>query len=261
MVELPKVNSIVIATAKKVLEHGAYFTLDEYGSLEAYMPIGEVSSSRIVDIEDAIKVGKKYVCKVIRVDPSRSYVDISLKRVTEQERRKKLIEWKRNHRAEKLIEMLANKIKIDKQSLMKKLSSYIGNYFEDYLALFEKPIKEGSEVLDNLDIDPNIKNSIIEIAKEYIRIPIPELKEEVSFFSLAKDGINQIKEILNHAYNEILSIQEIKGIEISYLGATRFLVRIQASNYKIGEIAKEKFNTILDEKSKALGVSFSFKEL
>ena len=54
MVELPKVNSIVIATAKKVLEHGAYFTLDEYGSLEAYMPIGEVSSSRIVDIEDAI---------------------------------------------------------------------------------------------------------------------------------------------------------------------------------------------------------------
>src|SRR5579875_2555680 len=194
MAEFPKPNTIVIATAKKVLEHGAYFSLDEHKGIEAYMPIGEVSSSRIVDIRDAIKEGKKYVCKVIRVDPSRNYIDISLKRVTEQERKSKLIEWKRNQRAEKLLDLVAFKTKMDKKALIEALSPYIGSIFEDYLALFEKPLKEGIEILDQTALDTTLKKAILDVANEHIKIPLPELKAEITLSTLAGDGVKRIKE-------------------------------------------------------------------
>ncbi len=261
MVDFPKLNSLVIATAKKVLEHGAYFYLDEYGGIEAYMPIGEVSASRVVNIEDVIKEGKKYVCKVIRVDPSRAHVDISLKKVTEQERKSKMIEWKRNQRAIKLIELTAERAKMNKDQLFKVLSQYIGNEFIDYLSIFEMPIREGYEVLDKLNLDNNIKLAIIEVAKEHIKIPIPELKAEIALFTLARNGINIIKEILAESYKNIAEIKGLRKVEITYIGASRFLVSIQANSFKIAELALEKFESSAKENSKRLNVSFFFKRL
>jgi len=261
MVNLPKPNEIVIATARRVLEHGAYFSLDEYNNIEAYMPIGEVSSTRIIDIKDAIKEGKKYVCKVIRVDPSRNYIDISLKRVTEQERKRKLIEWKRNQKAEKLLDLVAAKLKINKQSLMIKLSPYIGSDFEDWLALFEKPLKEGIEILDKLNLDDDLKKAILEVANEHIKVPIPEIKAEITLTTLAKDGVKKIKEILSETHQELLKIKGIRDLDISYLGSSRFLVKIQAANFKIAENAMEKLNEFLSQRSPQLEITYSFKRV
>ncbi len=260
MDNFPKPNSVVIATAKKVLEHGAYFHLDEYG-IEAYMPIGEVSASRVVNIEDVVKEGKKYVCKVIRVDPYRGHVDISLKKVTEQERKSKMIEWKRNQRAIKLIELVAERLKMNKDQLLNILSSYIGDEFIDYLSIFERPIKEGYEILDKLDLDKNIKAVLIEVAKEHIKIPIPELKAEIALFTSAKDGIKLIKEILENAHKSLVDIKGLREVEITYIGATRFLVRVQANNFKIAELALERFENSIKNNSKKLNIFFSFKRL
>ncbi|MEM4547286.1 MAG: S1 RNA-binding domain-containing protein, partial [Thermofilaceae archaeon] len=107
---LPKLHELVIGTVKRIEEHGAFVTLDEYLNLEAYVPLNEVSHSWFKSIREVLKVGQKRVFKVIRVDPRRGLVDVSLKRVTDSERRKKMQEWKRFQRSMKLLELSAEKL-------------------------------------------------------------------------------------------------------------------------------------------------------
>ncbi|RLE89661.1 MAG: translation initiation factor IF-2 subunit alpha, partial [Thermoprotei archaeon] len=41
--QLPDVNELVIGTVRRIYDHGAFVTLDEYNDLEAYIPLNEVS--------------------------------------------------------------------------------------------------------------------------------------------------------------------------------------------------------------------------
>jgi len=86
---LPDDGEILIATVKKVFDQGAYVTLDEYGGLEAYLPWIEVSSRWVRNVRDVLSEGRKIVVKVIRIDRKKGTVDVSLKKVTEDERKKK----------------------------------------------------------------------------------------------------------------------------------------------------------------------------
>jgi Translation initiation factor 2, alpha subunit (eIF-2alpha) len=55
--ELPDIGDLVIGTVYRILEHGAYVLLDEYGGLEAYAPINEVVQSWFHDIKGLPKIG------------------------------------------------------------------------------------------------------------------------------------------------------------------------------------------------------------
>ena len=102
---LPRVGELVIGTVKKVFDYGAYMDLDEYNNKEAYLPWSEVSSKWVKDIRDFVREGQKVVVKVIRIDRKREHIDVSMKRVNSTEQRRKLLEFKRAQRAEKLLEI------------------------------------------------------------------------------------------------------------------------------------------------------------
>jgi translation initiation factor 2 subunit 1 len=94
----PEVGELVIATVKTVKPYGAFVTLDEYGNKEGFIHIGEIATGWIKYIRDHVREGQKVVCKVLRVDPERKHIDLSLKRVNEHQRREKIQEWKMRER-------------------------------------------------------------------------------------------------------------------------------------------------------------------
>ena len=105
--ELPEVGELVIGTVERIEEHGVYVRLDEFNGLLAYMPKGEVSSKWVRNIRDYVREGQRTVFKVIRVDKKKKQVDISLRRVTQAERRNKIMAWKRAQKAHKILELIA----------------------------------------------------------------------------------------------------------------------------------------------------------
>src|SRR3989344_7500317 len=126
---LPEQGNLVMCTVKKILFHSVFVDLDEYNQIEGMVHISEISPGRIRNIRDYVKEGKKIVCKVLRVNQERKQIDLSLRRVNQNERIIKSTEFKQERKAEKMLESLAKDLKISPDELFKTFGKkLIENY-------------------------------------------------------------------------------------------------------------------------------------
>src|SRR5436309_15975845 len=114
---LPEEGDVVIATVRQLTGHGVYVVLDEYNGMTGFLHISEIATGWIRNIERYVKPKQKAVLKVIRVDKTRAEVDLSLKQVSGEERKSKLIEIKKNEKASVFMEIIKSKTKITDKEL------------------------------------------------------------------------------------------------------------------------------------------------
>ena len=151
--KLPELGEIVIVTVKEVTGHGAYVTLDEYDNLTAFLHISEIATGWIRNIERYVKPKQKTVLKVIRVNPTRSEVDLSLKQVTGEEKKSKVIEVKKDEKGANFMDIIKTKLGYD-QNHMKELEEKIAQKYDFIYDAFEAVAIKGTDVLTSLDLKP-----------------------------------------------------------------------------------------------------------
>ena len=129
----PEEGDSVLCTVTSVQYHSVFVNIDEYGK-SGMIHISEVSPGRIRNIRDFVKEGKKIVCKVLRVNEEKGYIDLSLRRVNESEKRRKIDDIKKEQNSEKIVELAAQKIGIKTEQLYKEILDKISM---DYASLHE----------------------------------------------------------------------------------------------------------------------------
>lgn len=256
---VPRLHELVIGTVARIEEHGAFVKLDEYGGLEAYVPLNEVSHSWFKSIREVLKVGQKRVFKVIRVDPRRGLVDISLKRVTDIERRQKMQEWKRFQRAMKLIELAANKLGKSLNEALEEAYKLEGMYGEIFAGL-EVAVREGKEALTKAGVGEPWLSVFYDLAKSYIRIPKRRISVVFSVSCTQGDGVERLRKILT-SWNEIQDRFSDVSSKFYVIGSPRYRMDVEAYDPKRAEAFISEVAKLILSRASELGCQASFERL
>ena len=222
--EFPDPDELVIAVIKKIMPYGAFCVLPEYNNLEAFLHVSEIAPRWIKNIHEFVSEGQRHVAKIYRIDREKSQVDLSLKRVTEEEKKFKLESVQTEKRAEKLLSlaMKNSKIKLTQEAVAEALTKQFGDVWTAFAEAFEK--KE--DALKGLELPDSLKKEIIALAEKNIKKPTVDISGIVNLTCWGTNGVEDIKKILSGAE---------KDVTIHYLGAPRYRISLTAPNYKDGE--------------------------
>ena len=227
--ELPEIGEIVIATVKKTGDHGAYVSLDEYDNIQGFLHISEIAPGWVRKVTKFVKEGDKKVLLVKKIQADRAEIDLSLKQISKEQRKKKLLDVKRFEKEQSILKNIQDKVKLSSDEIDDLEEKLLSKYKSVYDAIIEIATKNIS-VLDDLGISKKIMGVIEELGKK-INIPTVEIRGILEMTSKKSDGIEIIKKILLDAIQE----SQNKKIEISYLGAPRYRLSIIAQDFKTAE--------------------------
>ncbi len=256
--ELPDVGELVVGTVREVYDYGAYLTLDEYQGVEAYLPWSEVASRWVRSIEEAVKPGQKVVVKVIRVYPARRQVDVSLKRVTDSERRRKMTEWKREQKAEKILEIVAGKLGRSVEEAYREVGWKLEDAYGEVMAAFEEAAIRGEEVLRRAGVPDEWIKPLLEEIKRHVEVKRVKIAGTFTLRSLSPDGVKRIKEVLKAVERAARVSSDVK-VRLYTVGAPRYRIELSAYDYKTLEKALSSAVKAGEKVAGELGVEFSFK--
>jgi len=245
--EWPEIGELVISTVTEITDYGAYVKLDEYDGKEGFLHISEISSGWIRNIRDHVREGEKVVLKVLRVDPARNQIDLSLRRVTQREKREKILFWKRSRRAESLIKSVSQKLSMSFEEIYKLISEPLEKSFGDVYSGLEAAAREGAEVLIKVGIQENLAKALAEVAKEKIRVTTVKVRGILNITCNKPDGVQRIKEALLKA-REGVSSKKV-NVNIHVITPPKYQVEVTARDYKeanavLKRVAETAINTI-----------------
>ncbi len=224
----PQPEEIVLCTVKKVQPHAVTVLLDEYQKM-GLIHISEISPGRIRNIRDFVKEDKVVVCKVLRVDREKGYIDLSLRRVNERLKRNKVNEIKQEQMAEKILEFVAKKHSTTLEKLYAQVKDKIFAKFDSLYECFEAVVEEDLS-LSKLGIEAKIAAELEEHIRHRIKPAKVKIGGELKISTYSSTGVEDIKSALDAA------LKSSEHLLIRYLGAGKYGVEVDHSNFKDAEV-------------------------
>jgi len=231
--EMPEQDELVLVTVKKIMPYGAFCELDEYGKREAFVHISEVAPRWIKNIHEFLHEGQKLVAKVYHIEAEKNQIDLSLKRVTESERKLKMEGSRREKRSEKLFEVavkIAKSTKIESVAAEAALAQKYGTVMDAIEEISEK----GEAALLGMKIEKGLVKALLEVASKNVKKASVEMNGMFTIISYSANGVEVVKEILVSAPKP-----EGASAELLYLGAPKYQLRIVSDDFKKAEKAME----------------------
>ena len=237
----PEVGDLVIATVTRVEDYGAYVKLDEYRNVEGLVHISEISTTWVRNIRDHARQGQKLVLKVLRVNPQRNQIDLSLRRVTGREKSEKMLEWKKERKADAIIRSAADKLQrpvTEVEGLRTVLLDKFGSLYEP----LEESIDNGTEALSKAGIAEDWAQALSEISKTKIKLERSKVRATLSVVCHKPGGLEIIKQSLASAKK----VRKPRGTEIRIytIGSPKYRIEVEGSSF---ESAEKTLNSVVEE--------------
>jgi translation initiation factor 2 subunit 1 len=168
------------------------------------------------------------------VDEQKKHINLSLRRVSEREKRERLLLWKRDRRGRRLFDMAAEKLGIDDHEVRSDVERLLEKRFGSLYASFENTARKGKKALKSAKIPSNWVEILSGIAKSRIRIP---KKKVIGVLEMTCHQPNGVK-ALRTAFKKAKNLNP--DINIYVMGAPKYRIEVSATNYKTAEQLLEK---------------------
>ena len=243
--ELPEVGEIVVATISKITAHGAYATLDEYNDIQGFLHASEIAHGWVRNINKFVKSGEKKVLLVKRIKEGREEIDLSLKQVSRDQQKKKLVDVKRFEKGKSIIKSVQEKTKLSNSDVEKLEDEILSKYDGVYDGVVDVA-RHGIEVFNNLKL-PKKTLDLIEEASTKIRLPSVEIRGILELTDNSSNGVENIRNSLQGFENA-----DQNGVKILYIGAPKYRISVTSSDFKSAE---KTLKPILEHIEKNIGKS------
>ena len=224
----PEESDLVMCTVNNIQHNSVFVSIHEYNR-QGMIPISEIAPGRIRNIRDYVTEGRVVICKVLRVNQERGYIDLSLRRVSESQRRQKSDEVKQETKAEKIIELTAQSLKIPFPELYQNVSEKVlKQYFYVYQAFDD--VINGLLDLKKL-FDEKIAHALEKTIREKIKPKEIVIAGDMALSVWEENGVSIITDAL-------ISInKKYDNMKISYLGGGKYRMIVKGNDYKTLEKA------------------------
>ncbi len=234
----PLQNDLVICKITKINPNSVFALILEY-DLEGMIHIGEITSGWVKDIKHFVKPNQIVVCKVLN---SREGITLSIKRVSEKQKKERLKLYSLEKRAEKWFEIAGSALGLSLEQSYEEIGFSLQEKFGSIYEVFRLSISNPEIV--SAQIPEKWFTQIRDIAQKSITKKNFEFSTVISITSSSGQGINMIKEILKYG--------EKVGLDVSYIAAPKYLIRFTTQNAKRGEKEfSEKLGQLLDRAKQA----------
>ena len=252
--DMPEVGELVLALVTSMSSHGAKVVLEEYNNMYGFLHVSEIATGWVKNVSRFITVNQKVVLKVIRVDSARTEVDLSLRQVSGEDRKQKLLSIKRYDKSRSIFDTLQTKAKLtedQKNEYFDKVENQFGTVYSG----LEELIRDRGEAFDKLGIPKKVVTELANISKSKISIPMVNVTGIIQVTTQDPDGINLIKSSMS----QVLSNKAGKKVEISYLGSPKYKITVYSEDYKSAE---KKLSSAVEKIKKSIGkkADFSFSK-
>ena len=227
--DMPEVGEIVIATVTKIGDHGAYVSLDEYNNIQGFLHISEIAQGWVRSVGKFVKEGEKKVLLVKKVREGREEIDLSLKQISRDQKKKKLLDVKRYEKGKGIIKSVQEKTKLSDAEIENLEDKIFSKYDSIYDAIIDIA-RRGIDVLNDLKLPKKILDVIVEEGSK-IKLPSAEILGVLEITDTSSNGIENIKKKLQD-----LEKKDQNGeVVVSYIGAPKYRLSVTAPDFKSAE--------------------------
>lgn len=220
----PTARENVIVTVIRINPYSALCKLEEYPGKEGMIHVSEAAGKWVRDIRKFIKPNKTYVAKVLNVDETKGHIGLSLKRVSKKDEERKMQEYKKEQRAEKMLEIFAKKKKISLDKAYEMIGYELQEKFGEMFKAFDLAYKS-PEPLESRGIKKEHAKLLHEIAKENIQAKKVKIKAILKLRFFTGDGAIQVKKFLQN-------LEKKYKMNIKYISAPKYSVEIETDDPK-----------------------------
>ncbi|HLC92651.1 MAG TPA: translation initiation factor IF-2 subunit alpha [archaeon] len=248
-INFPEPGEIVIGRITKVLDYGVFIELLEYDGLQGFVHISNVSSSWIKNIRNFVKEGQIRAGKVINIDRYKKQVDISLTKVSQNSQREKIEEYRQGKRAQKLIELLAQKVGAKPEEAWAEVAEPLLEKYDSLFDAFQALLITGESTLP--EMAKKWVAPLVELVGSNFEVPEKTVRGRLSINVPGAGGVESLK--------KALLAGEKKGgkhIEIFYEGSGKYAIKATSIDYKsadklLGAVSDEIISVASSEGGKA----------
>ena len=237
-----EVGEVVLCTVDKIVRTTVFVKIHISGTngkyLEGSIVLSEIAPGRIRNLRDYVVPKKRIVCKILRI--SGDHMDLSLRRVTQKERKEVLEQEKQEKSCKSVLKgILGDKSNEIIENVLKNESVYS----------FCERIKENPKELEKFTGKENAKKvqDILKTQKSKSLI----IKKDISLTTQDPNGIKIIKETLS---------KKDKEIEVSYISAGKYSLKTKSEDPKKADNKLKEFIEAIEKSAKEKSLDFSIRE-
>lgn len=208
---MPEVGELVVCRITKLHPHSAFAKLIEYDK-PGMIHVSEVASRWVRNIREFLKENQYVVCRVMRIE--RDSISLSVKRVHRDQANRKLNEFKKERRAEKLLEMVAKGMNKTLEQAYEEAGHKLLDEFGSLSKVLEIAVKNPE--LFKGRVSSVWSKPIMEAAVKAYAEKEYEVRAELNLVCPGPEGIVAIKKTLTGAAK--------KGLDVKYISAPKYVL-------------------------------------